>query len=88
MNVSGPSHIHGAHGVNAPHTLRGPHRQAAPSQPSVDKLEISEAARAASQSAGARSELVARIRSEIAGGTYETPQKIDAAVERLLDQMG
>ncbi len=88
MNISGPGHVHSAHGVNAPHTLRGPHRAAAPSPQAVDKLEISEAARAASENTGVRSDLVARIRSEIAGGTYETPQKIDAAVERLLDQLG
>ncbi|QDU88149.1 hypothetical protein Pla175_15200 [Pirellulimonas nuda] len=88
MNVSGPSHVHSAHGVNAPHTLRGPHRPTSAAPQTVDKLEISEAARAASQSTGVRSDLVARIRSEIASGSYETPQKIDSAVERLLDQLG
>ena len=28
---------------------------------------------------------IARVRGEIAAGTYETPEKIEAAVEALLD---
>ena len=31
-----------------------------------------------------RHDLVARIRREIAAGTYETPEKLDAALERML----
>jgi hypothetical protein len=32
-----------------------------------------------------RADLVRRIRSEIAAGTYETPEKWEAALDRLLD---
>jgi hypothetical protein len=34
-----------------------------------------------------RSELVQRIRKEIADGTYDTPEKWDAALDRLLDRL-
>jgi hypothetical protein len=33
-----------------------------------------------------RQELVARIRQEILAGTYDTPEKWEAALERLLDE--
>jgi negative regulator of flagellin synthesis FlgM len=35
-----------------------------------------------------RSDLVARIRAEIAAGTYETEEKLEIALERLLDEIG
>jgi hypothetical protein len=31
--------------------------------------------------------MVARVRSEIAAGTYETPEKLDSALDRLLDEI-
>ncbi len=34
-----------------------------------------------------RWELVQRIRSEIAAGTYETPEKLEKAVERMLERL-
>ena len=34
-----------------------------------------------------RSELVERVRAEIAAGTYDTPDKFQAALERLLERM-
>ncbi len=92
MNVSGAYRIHG------PHTLQGPHspRPAAPttSTPAArgaDQVEISAAAEAAAQvseTGEIRADLVTRIRSEIAAGTYETPAKLDAALDRLLDELG
>ncbi len=35
-----------------------------------------------------RAERLARIRSEIASGVYETPEKLNAAVSRMLDEIG
>jgi hypothetical protein len=35
-----------------------------------------------------REELVARIRLEIMAGTYDTPEKLEAALERLADRLG
>lgn len=37
---------------------------------------------------GHRQELIARIRLEIAAGTYDTPEKWDLALERLLGRLG
>jgi negative regulator of flagellin synthesis FlgM len=94
----GPSHVgiakvHGPHGINAPHApFRGQQAAgAAPTQSVGDSFTISAAAEAAiqaSEAGGVRQDLVNRIRSEIAAGTYETPGKIDAALDRLLDEIG
>jgi hypothetical protein len=34
-----------------------------------------------------RPDLVARVRAEIAEGTYDTPEKWDEALDRLLDRL-
>lgn len=34
-----------------------------------------------------RLELVARVRKEIAAGTYDTPEKLEVAFERLLERL-
>jgi negative regulator of flagellin synthesis FlgM len=92
MNISSAYRIHGPHGLQGPHSPR----QAAPSGPALptrgaDSVDISAAADAAA-SAGAsgdvRAELVSRVRKQIAAGTYETPSKLEAAVARLLDELG
>jgi len=36
---------------------------------------------------GIRKALVERVRGEIAAGTYDTPEKWEAALERLLDRL-
>ena len=36
---------------------------------------------------GVRTELVARVRGEIAAGAYDTPEKWDAALERLAQSL-
>lgn len=56
-----------------------------------DQVELSAAARIAgsqNQPADIREDLVARIRSEIAAGTYETSDKLDATVSRLSRDLG
>lgn len=91
MHIHGTSHIHGPHGINAPHNVyRG---QAAPRTSTaggVDRVDISSAADAASRAAeakGVRQDLVNEIRAQIANGTYETPAKLDAALERMFDEI-
>jgi negative regulator of flagellin synthesis FlgM len=63
---------------------------------SVDQLDLSSAAsginRMAPNTAVAgggeiRIDRVAEIRRQIADGNYETPEKMDAALDRLLDQL-
>jgi negative regulator of flagellin synthesis FlgM len=93
MHISGTTHIHGPHGINAPHAPRSGQaaRSTPPAQPAGDQVEISPAAEAvvrASESGQIRQDLVNRIRAQIADGTYETPEKLNAAVDRLLDEIG
>lgn len=35
-----------------------------------------------------RQDLIDKVRAEIEAGSYETPDKIDAAVENLLEELG
>lgn len=55
-----------------------------------DTIEISQVARLTAtvhELPSIRTELVERVRAEIASGTYETPDRIDVALEHLLDEM-
>lgn len=52
----------------------------------VDQLEISAEAKAIQSNTGIRTERVADVREQIAAGRYESADKIDLAVERLLDE--
>ena len=90
----GPSHgnvsrVHGPHGINAPHApFRG--QGEAKTQAVGDRVTISPAAQAAIDAAevgGVRQDVVNRIRAEIAAGTYETPAKLDAALDRMLNEL-
>ena len=40
-----------------------------------------------SSQAGIRADLVARVRAAIAAGTYDTPEKWDAALDALLERL-
>jgi negative regulator of flagellin synthesis FlgM len=91
MHIPGTTHIHGPHGINAPHA---PFRNQPASQSSAprptDQLDISPAAEAAiraAESSKVRLDLVNQIRAQIASGTYETADKLDVAVNRLLDEL-
>jgi negative regulator of flagellin synthesis FlgM len=92
MHIHGTTHIHGPHGINAPHApFRSPQAGKAAGGSSIDRVDFSPAAQAAadaSESGAIRQGLVNQIRAEIAAGTYESPQKLDAAVDRLLDEIG
>ena len=52
----------------------------------MDQLDLSVEAQMLSQTSDIRQERVAHIKSQIASGVYETPEKIDAAVNRMLDE--
>jgi negative regulator of flagellin synthesis FlgM len=92
MQIYGPAHLHGAQPVGAPHRAAAP-QAAAPtdSAPIQDELQISDAAQLidqAQQLPEIRQERVDAIRARIAEGTYETQEKLDIALERLLDELG
>jgi negative regulator of flagellin synthesis FlgM len=89
MQIYGPSQLHG------PQRLQGPHwnRAASPTQGAqgADEVNISPAAEAAisaSDDGDFRADLVARVRSQIAQGAYETPDKMAIAIDSLLDEIG
>ena len=93
MEIQGISQIHGPHGIQGPHSNRGaaPLRQNNVSPSSGDQLDISPAAEAAIEATEIgenRSDLVARLRREIADGTYETSDKLAMALDGLLDELG
>jgi negative regulator of flagellin synthesis FlgM len=92
MQIHGPTHLHGAQPVSAPHTSRIAKPEApAAGAPIQDELQISDAARLIEQVHNLpdiRQERVDQIRAQIANGTYETEEKLDAALGRLLDEIG
>ena len=92
MHIYGPAHLHGAQPISPPH---GSHisKPSAPNQPGQiqDELDISDAGRLMEQAKGAaevRQDVVDRIRGQIADGSYETADKLDIALDRLLDEIG
>ncbi len=60
-------------------------RQAPRCHPQADRLSGGETSVASEPTI--RHELVARVRREIAAGTYDTPEKFDIAMERLLARL-
>ena len=96
MQIYGPTHIHGPQPIGAPHT----NRTSKPAEPDAaapisDELDISPAAEETvrlveqvKQVPEIRQDRVDEIRAQIAAGTYETDEKIQIAVERLLDEIG
>ncbi len=92
MQIHGSNRIHSPQGINAPHfSTKTAGTQSTPSAGKADRVEISPAANAAIDAAEGgrvRSDLVNLIRGQIAAGTYDTPDKMNIAVDRLLDQIG
>ena len=92
MHVYGPAHLHGAQPIGAPHSSR----VASPSAPDLarpiqDEVQISDAAQFVDQARHVpdiRQDRVNQIRAQIAAGTYETDEKLEIALGRLLDEIG
>ena len=92
MQIYGPTHLHGPQAIRGPHVATEPEpKSASPSVPASDEVEISTAARlidAVHALPEVRSDRVSAIREEIAAGTYDTDEKLDIALNRLLDEIG
>lgn len=103
MQIHGTNQVHGAQGLSGPHFRKASAPSQAGQPQGADRVEISaeaaEAARVAEavdaraaehvkDADGVRTGLVARLRSEIAAGTYESADKLDTALDRLLDEVG
>ncbi len=92
MHIYGPAHLHGAQPISSPHSSRVS-KPSAPNQAGQiqDELDISDVGRLVEKAKDVpqiRQNLVDRIRGQIADGTYETPDKMDLALDRLLDEIG
>lgn len=55
-------------------------------QREADSVSLSEAARSAAKG-DVRTDLTSRVRAELDAGTYVTQEKLDAAVEKLVDRI-
>ncbi|MBC8355783.1 MAG: flagellar biosynthesis anti-sigma factor FlgM [Planctomycetes bacterium] len=94
MQINGPAHLHGAQAINPPHhSTRAANASAAQAKSlaQVDQLDISHEADLVSRVHDLpeiRQDRVAEIRSQIESGAYETDEKLDGALERLLDEIG
>ena len=54
---------------------------------SEESLRLSDLAKTNTESPKIRFDLVNRIKSEIAAGTYDTPEKMDIALERMASRI-
>ncbi len=91
MQVYGPAHLHAAQNISAPHNNRL--ASAAPASRGIDtadSLEISSEGMFVEQTKNLpemRLDRIASIRSQIANGSYDTPDKLDLALENMLDEL-
>ncbi len=99
MHVYGPTHLHGPQSVTAPHHGRELRETTSAGHvPAGDELSISDAGSKAAEAANlidqvkhlpeVRQERIDQIRAQIASGTYETPDKVEVAISRFLDELG
>jgi negative regulator of flagellin synthesis FlgM len=92
MHIYGPSQLHGPQSIAAPHGARPSQPMPHPEAPQIaDEVDISEAAQFAEQiqqMPEMREDRIEAVRQQIAEGTYETSDKLNAALERLLDEIG
>ena len=91
MNIWGVFSTQGSQGVGAVKSLEA--AQAAVRQQGVgevhDAVTLSvDAVKAAGATSDIRFDRVAAIKAAIADGSYETPDKLDIALDRLLDRLG
>ena len=92
MQIYGPSYLHGAQPVECAHTSRVSQSTAAGAgSPIQDELQISSEGQFVDrvrELPDIRQDRVNQIRAQIAQGTYETDDKLNVAVGRLLDEIG
>jgi negative regulator of flagellin synthesis FlgM len=90
MNIFGVSATQGSQGIAA---LKGVESAKAATQQGMtevrDSITLStDAVRAADAAADIRFDKVAAIKAAIADGSYETAEKLDIALDRLLERLG
>ena len=97
MEIYGSSFVHNVQNLSGPHRTRGVETQTSPSiqrssqqddvQFSDAGVKMSDSIRSESSGSGIRFDLVNRIKAEIAAGTYDTPDKMDIAVDRMISRL-
>jgi len=92
MAVNGPGSVSGSVPIRAirPATDVSPTKETGKVTPANDRVEISAAARmleTLNESSAVRAERLAQIKSAIDAGEYETPDKLEAALERMLREI-
>ena len=91
MEIHGPSHVHGAQSIKAPNRLQPTQADAIVDNTPVDQVDISAEAQLIDQVhelPDIRTNRVADIRAQIEAGSYDTDEKLDVALGRLLDEIG
>ncbi|MGE5191400.1 MAG: flagellar biosynthesis anti-sigma factor FlgM [Deltaproteobacteria bacterium] len=91
MEVRGLSSASPLSPVNRPETTSGPEKSQAvgPTTPK-DEVEISAVGKMlddASRTPGIREQRLAEIKAAIEAGTYETPEKLELALNRMIEQL-
>jgi anti-sigma28 factor (negative regulator of flagellin synthesis) len=90
MNIHGVNFVHRSQGLSSPHQVSAPATPASSSLSEVDQLDISPSGDMASRALDAsalRAERLAHIRSEIQAGRYDTDDKLNLALDRLLEEI-
>ncbi len=101
MQIFGPFRVSTTQATGGADRI-GPQQPPQPAAPTrggtpVDQLDLSSSVSGSSRLSGGdpvagsgeiRVDRVAEVRRQIADGSYETSEKLDAALDRLLDRMG
>ena len=97
MNIINSSNIQSAQniqGLQRAHVGKGGAEPAGPTTSlkdtisfSEEALRLSEVNKTGGESTKIRFDLVNRIKAEIAAGTYDTPEKMDIALERMASRV-
>jgi len=91
MQIYGVSQVHGPQTISAPHQARNISADSLrPSSLGNDELNISDVGQVlglVNQLPDIRSDRVSQIRAQIAAGTYETSDKMNAALDNLLNEI-
>ena len=92
MNISGVSSTHGSASVNSVQGVEATEATSKTQSEGLtevrDNVSLSvDAVQAAETVGDVRLDRVNSIRAAIADGTYETPEKLDVAIDRLLDRL-
>ncbi len=91
MEIHGLGPIHGPQPIKAPHRLQPAQVDTSLDTTPFDQVDISAEADLVSrvhELPDIRADRVEDIRAEIDAGVYETDEKLDVAVGRLLDEIG